>query len=792
MYSIDYHTFLKAKEIIDSPNGHECHADLSRLFVFQQAIVRWATGRGRAAIFADCGMGKTAMQLKWAESVILETGGTVLILSPLSVSLQTTKEGEKFGVKVHPCRKQKDVVTGAINITNYEMLHHFDPSAFSGVVIDESSILKSYSGKIRNEITSAFQTTPYRLACTASPSPNDYMELGNHSEFIGVMTRTEMLSMFFVHDGGETSQWRLKRHGVLNFWKWLASWSVMVKMPSDITRHEADDGEFVLPKLDVQYHILSHELDQDDLEVSGSQFRLVKRDAVTIGDQRKARKTSIHKRIDTMLDVIRQDADGQWIVWCDLNAESSSVYDALRKNGFDVVEVTGSQSIEEKESAMIGFANGHIQCLVSKPKIAGHGMNFQTCHNMIFFGLSHSYEAYYQAVRRCWRYGQKNDVQVHVIMTDIERPVMDNMRRKNDLAEEMATEMVRNMTDFTRADIMKTSKEISDYQEDIVITDRYRLYLGDCVEMIRKHVESDSVGFSIFSPPFSSLFTYSNSPRDMGNSKSDDEFYIHFKFLVNELYRVIIPGRIVAIHCMNIPAMKERDGYIGVKPFRNKIEELFEESGFIFHSEVVIWKDPLIEATRTKALGLMHKQLCKDSAMCRQGLPDYLVVMRKPGENPIPVEHPEGLTEYAGSNPLPKGGVLSHEIWRRYASPVWFDIRQTHTLQKEAARDTNDERHICPLQLDVIERSLTLWSNPGDMVLSPFMGIGSEVYQAVKKGRIGIGIELKPSYFNQAVKNVESATSDSSQMGLDELVDSDDMLMAWEKWQREEWERIFR
>lgn len=767
-----YSDFLATKELIDRPSGHECHADLSMLFEFQQTIVRWSTRRGRAAVFADCGMGKTIMQLKWAESVITETGGSVLILAPLSVSLQTSKEGEKFGVNVHYCRKQKDVRPG-INITNYEMLRHFKPGFFSGVVIDESSILKSFSGQIRNEIISAFNQCPYRLACTATPSPNDFMELGNHSEFLGVMTRTEMLAMFFVHDGGDTGQWRLKRHGVLNFWKWLSSWAVMVKRPSDITRNPDDDSEFSLPPMQMEHHILPHELDEDSVggDLNPSQLRLVKQEAITIGDQRRARKTSIQKRIDAIIPLITKNRNDQWLIWCDLNAESRSVYDALVANGFDAVEVEGSQPVEEKESAMIGFANGHIQCLVSKPKIAGHGMNFQSCHNMIFFGLSHSYEAFYQAIRRCWRYGQDHPVNVHIVMTDIERPVMDNIARKHEMAEEMALEMVSNMADFTRSEIMKTSKEISEYQEDVLVTDQFQLFMGDCVEVIRRFSD-DSIGFSIFSPPFASLFTYSNSPRDMGNVKDDNEFYQHFKYLVDELYRVLMPGRLIAVHCMNLPAMKERDGYIGLKPFRNKLEEMFEESGFIFHSEVVIWKDPLIEATRTKALGLMHKQLCKDSSMCRQGLPDYLVVVRKPGDNLRHIHHPDGLTTYAGGKPL-ESGVLSHNIWRRYASPVWFDIRQTNTLQKEAARDPEDERHICPLQLDVIERAIELWSLPGDTVLTPFMGIGSEVYQAVKMGRIGIGIELKPSYFRQAVKNVQSAIS-NSQISLDDIFKTED------------------
>ena len=297
-----------------------------------------------------------------------------------------------------------------------------------------------------------------------------------------------------------------------------------------------------------------------------------------------------------------------------------------------------------------------------------------------------------------------------------------------------------------------------------MITDKFSAYNGDCVEVARG-IPDNSIHYTIFSPPFASLYIYSNSDRDMGNSKGDDDFYIHFKFLVQELFRVTIPGRLVSFHCMDIPAMKERDGYIGLKDFPGDLIRMFQEYGFIYHSRVAIWKDPLIEATRTKALGLMHKQIEKDSAMCRQGLPDYLITMRKPGDNPEPIEHESGFTSYAGLDE-PKHGTYSHQVWRRYASPVWMDINQSNTLQKESAREDEDERHICPLQLDVIERALQLWTNPNDIVLSPFMGIGSEGYKALEMGRRFVGIELKESYYNTATNNLKIASNRQDQATL--------------------------
>lgn len=284
-------------------------------------------------------------------------------------------------------------------------------------------------------------------------------------------------------------------------------------------------------------------------------------------------------------------------------------------------------------------------------------------------------------------------------------------------------------------------------------------YNGDSCQVI-KGIPDNSVGYIIYSPPFSSLYTYSDFAEDMGNCNGDEEFFEHFKYLIGDLYRILQPGRCMSVHCMELPTSKERDGFIGMRDFPGELIRAFQEAGFIFHSRVTIWKDPLIAATRTKALGLLHKQIQKDSAICRQGIADYLITMRKPGENQNPIAHPNGLTHYAGSDviDIPRNDIkYSHNVWRKYASPVWMDIRQTNTLNEKMARDKEDERHTCPLQLDVIERGITLWSNPGDIVFTPFMGIGSEVHQAVKMGRRGIGIELKPSYFECAVKNIRSA-----------------------------------
>jgi superfamily II DNA or RNA helicase len=730
----EYEDFLARKRITDIPTGLEVVPELNpMLFNFQSDIVRWALKRGRAAIFADCGMGKTPMQLEWARHI----PGRVLIVAPLAVSAQTIREAEKFHEE-----KLEYSADGSgdsrVLITNYERLDHFSADDFTGIVLDESSILKSYSGKYRTDLIERFGAIQYRLACTATPAPNDFMELGNHAEFLGAMKRTEMLSMFFVHDGGETQQWRIKGHAEAAFWRWICSWAVMIRKPSDLGY---DDGAFTLPELRMnQITVHSEETPE------GMLFPV---EAQTLQERQGARRATIDDRVKACADKVNS-LEGQSIVWCDLNDESH----ALARSIVGAVEVEGSDTEEHKEKSLLAFASGDIKVLVTKPRIAGFGMNFQSCHNVFFVGLSDSYEQFYQAVRRCWRFGQKSPVDCFVVTSDIEGAVVKNIERKELDAKRMAEMMVENMHEINAENIRGMERTRSEYREQIEKGKGWTMYLGDCVDTVAK-LPNESIHFSVFSPPFASLFTYSNSDRDMGNSKDAEEFARHFQFLVKELYRVLKPGRLVSFHCMNLPTSKTHQGYIGIRDFRGDLIRAFEAEGFIYHSEVAIWKDPVIAMQRTKALGLLHKQLVKDSCMSRQGIPDYLVTMRKPGENPEPVEGE--LDHFVGeAGSFISRGRLSIDIWQRYASPIWMDIDPSDTLQKDSERDEKDERHICPLQLQVIHRALQLWTNPGDIVLSPFAGIGSEGYEAIKCGRRFIGVELKPEYYEQSVNNLRS------------------------------------
>jgi DNA modification methylase len=756
-----YEQFLASKRLVAAPAGFDAGTIPPMLFDYQRDVVRWACKRGRAAIFSRYGTGKTPMQLAWAEQVVNHTGQDVLILAPLAVAQQTKREGEKFGIPVTVCRSQSDVKPG-INITNYEMLPHFDPLHFAGIVLDESSILKSFEGKTRTAIIEAFARTPYRLACTATPAPNDHMELGNHAEFLGIMSRTEMLSTFFVHDGGDTSAWRLKGHAEKEFWAWVCSWAVMLRTPSDLGY--SNEG-FDLPPL--TYHQIEVQVEHQEQAPAGAQMYLMPVEALTLVDRRNARKISLPDRVKAAADLVNASNES-WIVWCNLNDESKALAKAIP----GAVEVSGSDTTEHKEKAALDFVTGKIRVLISKPSIFGFGMNWQHCHNAAYVGLSDSFEQLDQSIHRIHRYGQKEACHVYVITSELEGAVVRNIERKRKDHEKMTDRMIAEMKDLNTANIHGLSQQSDEYKTNVTTGANFTLHLGDCVEMVRG-LADNSIDYSIFSPPFSELFVYSNSERDMGNSKDEKEFYQHFLFLLKDLYRVLRPGRLVSFHCMLLPAFKTRDGFIGLKDFRGDLIRMFQEAGFYFHSEVTIWKDPVVAMQRTKAIGLLHKQIKKDSCMSRQGIPDYLVTMKKPGENDKPVAGP--FEYYVGEEaPVHTGDDerYSIDVWQRYASPVWFDINQSNTLQKASARENADEKHICPLQLDVIERALQLWTNPDDLVLSPFAGIGSEGFVSIKQGRRFVGAELKQSYYKQAVLNLQRAEREKSQPTLWDMFDS--------------------
>ena len=743
----DYNTFLENKGVRAKSYGVDVSlGDINPiLFDFQKYVVKWAARKGRALVGLDTGLGKTFVQLEWARLV---SEKRALIVAPLSVARQTAREAEKLGMSVLYVRSQEEVGDNGIYITNYEMVEKFDPELFDAVVLDESSILKAIAGKYRKLLTKEFSNTRYRLCCTATPAPNDHTEIGMHAEFLGVMKHNEMLANFFIHankikekvvtrSNGKTvkvkekqagkkgQEWRLRNYAKTEFYKWMSSWAIMMSKPSDLG---FDDKGYDLPSLNINPVFVDVNYSpEDQLFFTGLKG---------IQDRAEIRRETLDKRVKHAADLIN-NSDEQWIAWCGLQAESTAIYKAVS----DAVEVNGSDSPEFKAEQMERFQDKEYKVLVTKPKIAGFGMNFQNARNMVFVGLGDSWESYYQSIRREWRFGQDREVNVYIILSEIEREIYENVMRKEALAAEMKKELMKEMSVFEAEELGIASAQIQDeYTENRVEGDGFIAMLGDSTKRLGE-LDAESIDMSVYSPPFADLYTYSNSPRDLGNSIDNDEFFEHYKFIISELFRVHKKGTMTCVHTADIPALVMKDGYMGLKDFPGKVIEAHIQSGWIYYGSAVVSKNPQSQAIRTNAHALMFKTLKKDSSQSRPAILDRVLFFRKAGDREVPV------------TPVDRGEI-DNETWIDWAGGIWTGISENDTLQYTTARAKDDEKHICPLQLGTIERCIKLYSNPDETVLTPFMGIGSEVYQALKFGRKGIGIELKKSYYNIAVKNL--------------------------------------
>jgi DNA modification methylase len=756
---MEYDTFLAKKVRKIQPSGHRVHdSEINQLlFPFQRDLVKWAVRKGRAAIFADTGLGKTFMQLEWARLL----GKNTLIIAPLSVARQTVREATKIALDVRYVRDPSEMSPDHLLwITNYEMADKFDYAAFGAVVLDESSILKALTGKTRRLLTDLCQCVPFRLACTATPAPNDNTEIGNHAEWLGICSHAEMLAMFFVNANKEHTyfvngeayrrkgsnkggqEWRLKHHAEQPFFTWLSSWAMMLSKPSDLGY--SDDG-FSLPPVRVHTHFVDVDYTPtDQLFFTGLKG---------VGDRAKVRRMTIDDRLDAIAKIVN-GGDEQWIIWTGLQKESSAVAAALS----GAVEVKGTDSIEHKVGAFEAFQDGDIRVLVTKPRIGGFGMNFQNAHKMAFFGLSDSWEAWYQCIRRQWRYGQAYAVDVHVVLSALEQDIYRNIMRKDAMARRLRQGMIELLREREKGELTAMETQRSTYRERTETGKGWTAMLGDSCERL-KEIEDDSIDLSVYSPPFADLYTYTDSERDLGNSADADEFYGHYRFIIREVRRATKPGRLTCVHTSDIPAMASRDGYIGIKDFPGDVIRAYEDEGWVFFGRAFVQKNPQAQAIRTKAKGLLFVQLRKDSSDSRPALIDQVLIFKKPGENAVPITPVEN-------------GEMDNEQWIEWAHGIWLGIQESDTLSYHEARDTDDEKHICPLQLGTIERCIKLYSNPGETVLTPFMGIGSELYMALKLGRRGVGIELKESYFETAVKNLREAEALAAMPTLFEFADA--------------------
>ena len=736
----DYKDFIATKLAAKQSAGISVSIDdiNPTLFPFQRKIVRWALSNGRAALFEDCGLGKTFQQLEWARIVHEHTGKSVLIYAPLTVARQTKAEANKLGIDVRHVQFGAQILEPGIYVTNYERHHLFADVQLGGIVLDESSILKNSTGKTRTAMIDHAQSIPFRLCCTATPAPNDITEIASHAEFLGIKTRQEMLAHWFVHDD---KGWRLKGHAARDFYAWMATWSVFVRDPSDIGE---DATGYTLPKLVVQSVAVQSEAVPD-----GFLFQLDNLKGVS--NRASVRKSTTADRVEHAAQLIESDVPGvSWICWCGLNAESDQLAKRLRSAGHTVVQVEGSTSEDQKLDRLQQFIDGTASILITKPRVCGFGMNFQHCSRQIFVGIGDSWEQYYQCLRRSYRFGQTETVRAYVVTSSMETSIVDNVMKKEDEARKMGDQIIDNIGDLEKEALGEgLTVSVPPLYTKTISGPDWDIHNGDCVEVMRTKIADNSVDLSVYSPPFATLYTYSDNPLDMGNCINHEQFHQQFRYCIEEVFRVTKPGRITCVHLAQTTTTLASDGLIGLNDFRGAVIEAYKRAGFVHYREVAIDKCPQAQAIRTHSKALLFVQKDKDRSWSGPALADFIIVFRKPGEPEVPI----------------RGGV-SNEEWIEWARPIWYGIRESDTLNVQEARSDKDERHICPLQLGTIKRCVKMWSNPGELVLSPFTGIGSEGYASLLEGRRFVGAELKPEYFAVACKNLRKAEVSRGQQDL--------------------------
>jgi len=873
----------------------------SMLFHYQRDIVKWGLYLGNAAIFSECGSGKTPMQLEWAYHVSKRTGKPVLILAPLAVAGQTVNESIKFNRLAKYVESQSEVGGDGIYITNYEKLAKFDPSVYGGVVLDESSILKNYTGKTKQFIMEAFNDTEFKLACTATPAPNDHLELGNHAEFLGVMKSNEMISRWFINDSMRAGGYRLKGHAENDFWRWVASWAVMLNKPSDVGDY--DDTGFILPPLNIVEEMVAvdHRRAFNEIDKKTGQAALLLVTKSNISTMHKEKDATLDARMRLTADIALSHEGEPIVIWVNKNNEA----DTLRKLLPHAIEVRGNEKTEEKKRKLEEFTfNGGI--LITKPKIAAYGLNWQHCNIQIEASVDHSFEQFYQKIRRSWRFGQKRHVTIYRVFAESESHIVTNVQRKIEDHEIMQSAMVAAMKNNGMS--LPTDKRPVSFVSggDLAQGEDWEFWYGDAVDMTQK-LDHNSVQLWVQSPPFKGLYIYSDAVQDLGNCATDDEFYFQYQFIINNQLNATRPGGYKAEHCKDLPLYKGRDGVMGLDDFPGQLIKAHIEAGWWFIGWKTIWKDPVIEMQRTKNAGLLWSSaFCERAERARQGMADYVLIFQKPDGNeqpltevdnkPVPEDvvnrcldlwvnkyedvftpyhkhdcldgyglvftdcvpdddtikefypklvngrlwicrvndpvmmhvligrmQPFGMVfhsrvaltdgtwlvvfrkwvedmpddthvthsliapdrngqghKYIGTQPPEYWDSDSHYsigVWQRYASPVWFDldglplshpdiwmdIQQTNVLNFKAAREIQDEKHICPLQLDVIRKCIVEYSKVGDLVGSAFGGIGSEPSEAIRLMRKAWACELKHSYWKQGARNIKEVEIQTKQ-----------------------------
>lgn len=773
----EYQEIIKNKTPKATDVGFDVTHSWGHLYPFQQYCVRTALKKGRFALLEGCGDGKTRQQLTFAHEVVQHTGKPVIILAPLAVVGQTIEEAELIGYEC--IEYQEEMYTmhelpATIYISNYEQLDNLPVDEFIGVVLDESSILKSFTGKTKRKLIEYFAETKYKLCCSGTAAPNDLNEYGNHSEFLNVLDAQDMRAKWFVRDEG-MNNYRLKGHAKESFYAWLRTWCIMFNKPSEIGFPMAG---YDLPK--VHYHDV---IIKADLKENGKLFNEGHVNATSF---HREVKHTMNKRLQEVASIVNSSTES-FIIWIEQDAEG----DELRKLIPDAVEVRGPQKKSYKREKLLGFAKGDFRVLISKGEIAGFGMNYQNCANMIFANPSFSFETMYQCLCRIVRFGQKQECNIYMVSTDTMENVTAIYKQKEKQFFETLEEINKGVNQLHYG-------LVNNYEFKEVRTANAWLMKGDCcIESNR--IPDKSVRLIIYSPPFSALFTYSNYIHDMGNNESHEAFFKQYAFQLKHNYRILQDGGIMVCHTKNLGVYKNSSGYTGMYDFTGEHTRAVLEAGFKLHCIITIWTDPVLEMQRTKTQRLLYKTVTSDSSYTGVGMPEFLYVFRKwegdekdwsPVTNLTKQNFPldmwqewaspvyrQNLMNYEKSDLVSALLQLKAENFRlkydcniglpdHWYDDVWFDIKRTDVLNGKEGTDQGDEKHIAPLQLEVIHRCVNLWSNEGDKIFTCFGGIGSEPYKSVLDGRKAIAIELKDSYFDVMCRNVLKAENAIMQQSL--------------------------
>lgn len=759
----DYAAFLRAKvtpgvryegeyailpDWVQASRADRISEAAPHLHDYQQFAVAFAVAREKAALFLECGLGKTSIALAWVEHV--RAGCPAMICAPLAALHEFENEREKF----FPGAPLRLLATADVDawlaapegiglVTHHAFVRERDLSGVSAFVLDESSILKSAAGAIAQNVSRAVRPIAHRLALSATPAPNDPTEYAQHAVFLGHMrSDAEFRARFFVRDGKD---WRVKGHAKEALPKWLSRFALWMRDPSVYGMPCA-----ALPVGDPELREV--EVGAVDTGINGERDLFgAPVGAMTMSDRARVR-SALFADDERTRRVVELCRGLPTIVWATRNEHADRLERAIRADGMRVAQIAGTTPDEDRVEIVRKFQCGELDVIVSKAKCIGHGVNLQRAERMVLAGYDESYEALHQMVRRAWRQGRTGPLDVRVMVAPEDRPTVVALRAKGERwkddsgkqEREFAAALAADLAAYRQGITMTVDAETLERLPE-VRTEHYWLQNGDSIALM-KEMDPESVDISIFSPPFASLYTYSSNPEDMGNcsDQAKEEFNLHFAHFCDSLHRVMKPGRVVAMHLAQIVAFRARHGRKGIRDFRGDVIRLMEEAGFHYYGEFVIPKNPQAVAIRTKSERLQFSQLKRDSLESSPALNDYVLEFRKPGKQAVPV-----MTD------------LSNEEWIRLASGVWDHIVETDVLSYHAARGEEDEKHICPLQLRVYRDCLRLWSNPGEVLLEPFGGIGSGPHEAILLGRQAWAIELKQEYFRQMVTNCERAVAEA-------------------------------